>query len=1569
MQAGDELPTLPIKRVSREEPQERLPLSYAQQRLWFIDEMAINKAAYNVPGAVGLQGVLNVTALEQTLGEIIRRHETLRTVFVFEDGQPFQVVTPNWEFKLPLVELSDLPAGERENVAVRLAFEEAERPFDLRTGPLLRVCLLRLAEQEHHLLFDMHHIISDDWSLGVLVREIGELYKAYMQGQPAELAELAVQYGDYAQWQREWMNGEVLSSELAYWKQQLAGTIAVLELPTDRPRPPVHSGRGATYVFSIDRQVMTALKRLGRQEGATVFMLLLAAFDILFHRYTGQTDIVVGTPIANRTRSETNDLIGFFVNTLVLRTNMSGDLNFLELLRRVREIALGAYAHQHLPFERLVEELQPDRNLNHIPLFQVLLTLHNAPIGRLELPGLDLNMLEIESRSSKFDLNANMQEIDGGLAVAFIYSTDLFDASSMERLGQHLKALLASIVEGADKPLATLSLLTPAEREQILVAWNGTKRAYDQDSCLHELFEAQVARTPDAPALTFEDRHLTYKQLDDRANQLARHLQRLGVGPEVLVGVLMERSLEMVVALMGILKSGGAYLPLDPSYPQERLRYMLADAGLRFVICHQAVEAMLPALLPDSSINVLTLDTEWARVAAQPTTAPGLHTAPDNLAYVLYTSGSTGKPKGVMISQRAICNHMLWMQEQLPLQATDAVLQKTPFSFDASVWEFYAPLLAGARLVMAQPGGHQDAQYLLEVMEREGVTRLQGVPTLLRMLVSEGELKRCTQLREVFSGGEVLRRELAESLLRAHSEVKLYNLYGPTEATIDTTWQEAERGKVWAGEEVGIGQPIANVQVYVLDAEMQVVPVGVVGELYIGGEGLARGYLNRPALTAERFVPHPYSTAGGARLYRTGDMVRWLEGGELAYVGRVDAQVKVRGFRVELGEIEVVLREHPSVKECIVLVKDDQVGNQQLVGYIILNAGVERQAGGAELREYLRERLPEYMVPTVFMIMNEWPLTPSGKVDVRALPQPEVKRDKLMRVYVAPETPVQQIVAGIWAELLKVEVVGANDNFFELGGHSLLATQVISRIRETFKQEISVRSLFGKPTVAEWAATIEMALSEGHGLEAPPIVRVPRDGELPLSFAQPRLWFLDQLEPGSIFYNISSAIKLTGVLDVDAMERALTEIVRRHEVLRTTFSQVNGEPQQIISPAESFRLPVIDLSHMPDEERLAEMRRLTSEEAVRPFDLLRGPLLRVTLLRTGPEEHTTLLTQHHIVSDGWSTGILIREVAALYTAYRAGRPSPLEELPIQYADFAHWQRQWLQGDALERLLSYWRRQLAGASTVLELPAAKPRPAVQTFRAAKQRVELSREVTEGLKALGRQTGVTLFMSLLAAFDVLLYRYGGQTDLSIGTPIANRNRLETEALIGFFINTLVLRMDLSGDPTFIEVLQRVREVSLEAYAHQEMPFEKLVEELQPERSQTHSPLFQVMFVLQNIEIDALELPGLSLSADHQEENWTAKFDLLLTMWEMNDGMGGFLKYNTDVFDDTIIANMVEHFQILIENLLANPQQHLSDSSFLTADETMGLSSADFPESGLSQKDFESLILQLNSSSSFK
>jgi amino acid adenylation domain-containing protein len=1556
----------PIVRVSRDE---KLPLSFAQQRLWFLDQLEPGSALWNLPAAVRMMGDLDVDALSRAMSEIGRRHEVLRTTFSNQDGQPVQVIRPAEPLSLELVDLSGLEVAEREAAAVQWTDRMRGQKFDLAQGPLLRAKLLKLGEAEHVVVLVMHHMISDLWSVGILIREVVALYEAFRRGEPSPLPELEIQYADFAYWQRHWLQGEELERLLAYWKEQLAGAPTVLDLLPDKPRPPVQTTHGASLSFFIDEELTEGLKKVSRQHDVTLFMTLMAALNVLLYRHSGQEDILVGTTIANRNRAETEPLIGFFINSLVIRTDFSGRPSFAQLLERVRETALGAYAHQDLPFEKLVEELQPTRDMSRSPLYQVNFTMENTPRSTFELSGLTLSPFGMEINSAKHDLTLDIVEGEHGLGGLIEYNTDLFHAPTIARMIEHLQIILQSIVADPRQTVVTLPLLSEVEQHQLLFAWNDTAARYTPERTLHQLFEAQAERSGPAVAVVFEGEQLTYAELDQRANQLAHYLRAHGVASDDLVGVLMERSLEMVVALLGILKAGAAYLPLDPGYPPERLSFMLADAGLRFIISHEATEAMLPALAAqyfDSSINVLSLDAEWTTVAAQPTTRTGVHVSPDNLAYVLYTSGSTGQPKGVMITQRGLSNHMLWMQQQLPLKATDAVLQKTPFSFDASVWEFYAPLLAGARLVMAQPGGHQDVGYLVDVMEREGVTRLQGVPTLLRMLVSEGGLERCTQLREVYSGGEVLTLELAESILRTHDELKLYNLYGPTETTIEVMWQEAERDRVYAGEEVGIGRPITNTQVYVLDAAMQLAPAGVVGELYIGGAGLGRGYLKRPTLTAERFVPHPFSDEPGARLYRTGDIVRWLDG-ELAYLGRVDAQVKLRGFRVELSEIEVVLRAHPSIKECIVLVKADQDGGQQLVGYI-LSAREEREASGAELRDYLRDRLPEYMVPTVFMIMDQWPLTPSGKVDLRALPLPEVKRDKLTRGYVAPQTPVQEVVAGIWADLLKVEVVGAQDNFFELGGHSLLATQVISRIRETFKQEISLRSLFGKPTVAEWAATIELAQREGQGLEAPPIVSVPRDGKLPLSFAQQRLWFLDQLEPGSSFYNISSVIELTGVLNIDAMERALTEIVRRHEVLRTTFAQVNGEPQQIIAPAAPFRLPVIDLSHMPDEERQAEMKRLSSEEAELPFDLMRGPLLRVTLLRISAEKHIALLTMHHIISDGWSTGILIREVGALYTAYRAGRPSPFEELPIQYADFAHWERQWFQGDALERQLSYWRQQLDGAPTALALPAAKPRPAVQTFRAAYQNVELSKEVTDELKALGRQTGVTLFMSLLAAFDVLLYRYGRQTDLPIGTPIANRNRLETEALIGFFINTLVLRIDLSGDPTFVEVLQRVREVSLEAYAHQDMPFEKLVEELQPDRSQAHSPLFQVMFVLHNIQMDALELPGLSLSFS-QEESKTAKFDLLLTMWETDDGMGGFFKYNTDIFDDSSIAKMVKHFQTLIENLLADPHQHLSDSSFLTENETMGLSSADFPESGLSQKDFESLILQLNSSASLK
>jgi amino acid adenylation domain-containing protein len=1071
------------------------------------------------------------------------------------------------------------------------------------------------------------------------------------------------------------------------------------------------------------------------------------------------------------------------------------------------------------------------------------------------------------------------------------------------------------------------------------------RRSYSRELTLSDLFEVQAARTPEAIALVFEDTALSYRELNERANQLARYLQRAGVGPEMLVGILMNRSVEMIVGVLGILKAGGAYVPLDPSYPLERLTFMVQDSGMRLMLTQRDLLANVPEL----EAGMIALDEEWEQIAAQGVVNSPVLMTPDNLAYVIYTSGSTGKPKGVQIQQRSLINLLTAMVQRPGVTAGDVFLSLASLSFDMAGVELFLPLLNGARVVVASREEARDGGLLIARLAASGATAMQGTPATWSLLLEAGWPG--DKGLQVLCGGEALGSKLAQELAARSRE--LWNLYGPTETTV---WSSLS--KVNGTSPVTLGVPVANTQFYVLDRHLQPVPIGVAGELYIAGDGLARGYLKRPELTAEKFVANPFSTTPGARMYRTGDLVRYGREGEPEYLGRLDQQVKVRGFRIELGEIEAVLASHPGLPEAVVVVKEDKSGDKRLVAFL---AGDGEEATGKVLRGYLKERLPAYMVPQAFVSLPAFPLTPNGKVDRRALQALEVEFEGSGAKSVMARTPVEEILSAIWAEVLGRETVSVHDNFFELGGHSLLATQVISRIRDVFGQEVSLRSFLENSTIAGLAPAIERGQLVVTGPKAPPLVRVERSGRAPASFVQQRLWFLDQLEPGSAFYNVPLTIKLTGVLNVDSLERALNEIVRRHEVLRTTFSQADGEPQQIISPAEPFRLPVTDLSNMPDEERLAEMRRLISEEAAGPFDLIRGPLLRVSLLRTGAEEHTAMLTMHHIVSDGWALAIFIREVAALYAAYRAGQPSPLEELPIQYSDFAHWQRQWFQGEVLERQLGYWRRQLAGAPAGLEFPAAKPRPAVQTFGGAKQKVELSRKVTNGLKALGRQTGVTLFMSLLAAYDVLLYRYSGQTDLLVATSIANRNHRETEALIGFFVNTLVLRADLSGNPTFIEVLQRVREVSLEAHAHQELPFEKLIE---PDRNRP--PLFQVMFVLNNIEMDVVELPGLTLSA-YQEENGTAKFDLLLTMWETNDGMDGFFKYNTDIFEDSTIAKMIKHFQTLIENLLADPHQHLSDSSFLTDNETLGLTSADFPESGLSQKDFESLILQLNSSPS--
>jgi amino acid adenylation domain-containing protein/FkbM family methyltransferase len=1516
-----EVPT--ITPVSREIA---LPLSFAQQRLWFLDQLEPGKAFYNVPVAVRLLGTLNISALQQTLNEITRRHEVLRTTFDLVDGQPRQHIHSPSALPLRLMDLSSVPQSEREREAQRITQEEAERGFDLSHGPLLRATLIVLSPQDHIVLLTMHHIVSDGWSIGVLIREVAALYQAFASGAPSPLSDLTIQYADYAAWQHQWLQGARLEEQLAYWRAHLAGAPPVLELPTDQPRPAVPSYRGARHPFSLSAETTAGLKSLSRQQGATLFMTMLAAFNTLLHRYSQQSQVVVGTPIANRHQRETEELIGFFVNTLAVRTDLSGDPTFVELLTRVREAALGAYAHQDVPFEKVVEDLQPERDMSRSPLFQVWFVLHNDTSEELVLPELRFAPMENRNETAKYDLTLDVHESGENLRGILEYSTDLFEAETIERMARHFERLLEAIVAEPEQRLSTLPLLTAGEIRQQFVEWNDTASDYASYACLHELFEVQVKRTPDAVAVVHEGKLLSYDELNRKANQLAHHLQTLGVGPETLVGLCVERSLEMIVGLLGILKAGGAYLPLDPQYPQERISYMLEDAKASVVLTQQQVAKVLP----EHAARVVYLDADWDTIQQQPEANVVSAVTPLNLAYVIYTSGSTGKPKGAMLPHRAVVNHNFAVAARYDLQATDRVLQFASLSFDVAVEEIFPSWLCGASVILRPEGLLDSDTALFEFLEHERITLVNlSTPYWNELIATRARTQAGGKLalRLAAIGGE---KGLAEQFALAQqvvgTDVRLLNVYGPTETTVTNTAYEFDgEGNQLQGS-VPIGRPLANNRIYLLDQKLQPVPVGVPGEVYIGGESLARGYLNRPELTAEKFVPDMFSGIEGARLYRSGDLARFLADGNIEFVGRVDQQVKVRGFRIELGEIEAVLVQHPSVREAVVLVREGERGDKRIVAYVVSVEG--QQVSTSELRAHIKDKLPEHMVPSLFVMLDEMPLTVNGKVDRRALPALEAVRGAgTGEDFVAPRTPVEEVVAGIWSEVLGMEQVGAHDDFFDLGGHSLLATQVMSRIREAFQVEIALRELFEGSTVAELAQQVEAALNAERQLQIPPITPVSRASALPLSFAQQRLWFLDQLEPGSTFYNSPAAVKLSGSLDVTALERTLNEIVRRHEVLRTTFSVHDGEPVQQIHPFHSFPLLFTDLSHLAADERQQEAQRLATAEAKQPFNLSTGPLLRSTLLGLSATEHILLLTMHHIVSDGWSMGVLIREVVALYEAYVAGKESPLAELPVQYADYAVWQRQWLQGEALEQQLNYWRQQLAGAPPVLELPTDRPRPEVMTFRGGKYFVMFPTGLAEGLKDLSNREGATLFMTLLAGFQVLLRHYTQREDIIVGTDVANRNRAETEGLIGFFINQLVLRTDLTGDPGFTELLRRVREVALGAYMHQDLPFESVVDAVKPERNLKYPPLFQVKLTLQNAPEGELKLPNLALSQFEYEHETAAKLELTLLLTDEPGGLGTHFEYNADLFDEATISRMGRLFEAILAKVSLQPEISLS------------------------------------------
>jgi amino acid adenylation domain-containing protein len=1495
------------------------PLSLTQQRLWILDRMEPGSALYNVPAAWRLRGALDVPALERALGEVVARHESLRTVFRVVDGEPVQVVLPAPPVALPVADLSALAPAAREAEAQRRMHTSAQGLFDLERGPLFRAQLLRVDSDEAVLLICMHHMVCDGWSMGVLFGEIAALYGAFARGMESPLGDLPLQYGDYAVWQREQLSGERLERHVDWWGEHLAGAPTLLELPTDRPRPAVQSYSGALHRFRLSATLAADVEALARREGATSYMVFLAALHLLLARYSRQDDVVVGSPIANRGRPELEGLIGFFVNTIAIRGDLSGEPTFRELVARVRDSALSAYAHQEVPFEKLVEELQPRRSLSHNPIFQVCFTLLDESAEALSLPGLRVEPVEQDGATAKFDVSLVLHPLGDGMEGIIEYATDLFDAATAERMAGHLAALIEAVVAAPGRRVSGLSLVPADERAQVLGAWSGAGDTFPADGTLHARFESAARARPTATAVTCGDDALTYAELNTRANRLARRLRTLGVGAESRVGLCAERSAELMVGILAILKAGGAYVPLDPSYPIERLAYMAEDSAVRVVLA----QAHLLDRVPVDGLSIVALEEDLSDESGEDL---GVTLDSENLAYVIYTSGSTGRPKGVGVTHANVLRLFSSTEKWFSFSERDVWTLFHSYAFDFSVWEMWGALLHGGRLVVVPWDVSRDPHAFRALLARERVTSLSQTPSAFRALAQADEraAEPLDALRFVVFGGEALQFESLRGWLDRYGPARprLVNMYGITETTVHVTYH-AVTGKELRKPGLGsaIGVPIPDLRTFVLDAAGQPLPVGVPGELCVGGAGPARGYLGRPALTAERFIPDAFSGVPGARLYRSGDLARWMADGTLEYLGRIDQQVKVRGFRIELGEIEAALLAHPSVAQTAVIVRGDG-DDAALAAYVVPTAG---SVDAPALKDALRQHLPEYMVPAAFVAMDRLPLTSNGKLDRRALPEPGAAGAVDAGTHAAPRTPTEELLAGIWAEVLRLEHVGAESDFFELGGHSLRATQVMARVQEAFGVTIPLRALFEGPTVHALAARIDAARDEDAPAVAP-IVPVGRGRPLPLSFAQQRLWFIDRMRPGLPWYNVGIGARLRGALDVPALERALGEIVRRHETLRTVFSVDGDAPVQHVLPFAPPALERAELGDVATGEREDAVDRWMTVTADHPFDLARGPLFRASLLRVADDDHTLVLSMHHVVSDGWSTGVLFRELGALYDAFRRGEPSPLPELAVQYADYAAWQREQLSGERLDAQIAWWRRELAGANTRLELPADRPPPPVQGFRGGVETFAVDEETGAAVRALARREGATLFMALLAAFQVYLSRASGQADLLVGTPIAGRTRREVEPLIGFFVNTLALRLDLSDDPTFSTVLARVREASLGAYAHQDLPFERLVEELKVERDLSRSPLVQVMFALRDAGEGALALPGLQAEVVGAGTG-TVRQDLMLTMVDEGAGFTGLLEYAADRFDPETAARMAAHFRVLLAAAAADPAARVS------------------------------------------
>jgi amino acid adenylation domain-containing protein len=1513
--------------IQRRANRDVYPLSFAQQRLWFLDRFDSSTPAYNISVAVRLNGPLDLSCLSRTFQEITRRHEVLRSTYVMSEGQIVQSISEPSTEPISLMDLSALSHERGECILRSIISDLAQSTFDLSTGPLVKAIVLRLAPEQHVLSLTMHHIVSDGWSADILVQELTTLYAAYAAGEPSPLPELPIQYADFAHWQREWLSGETLNEHLEYWRRQLTGAPVLPQLPTDHVRPAVQTYSGAETHEEWSPDLSQQLKRLCQQESVTLFMILLAGFQLLLARLSGQDEVVVGAPIVGRTHVEMEPLIGCFLNTLVLRTNVAGNPTVRELLQRVRQVCVGAYAHQDVPFEKLVEELQPERNLSHSPLFQVLFILQYAGKGGQPVNALTLTPLKAKTETSKFDLTLGIEEDGDRLVCGIEYNTDLFEAATIERMMGQYRRLMEEFVENPAQRISELSLLNTAERTKVVKEWNDTFKDYGREVALHRMFAAQAERTPDAVAVVLENQQLTYRELDQKANQLANYLRSQGVGAEARVGVMLERSIEMVVSLLGILKAGGAYVPLDPDYPQERLAFMRADANVHVL---------------------LSPDTEWEKIADYSNETPVDVVSGDNVAYVIYTSGSTGRPKGVMNTHAGIYNRLCWMQDAYQLAATDRVLQKTPFSFDVSVWEFFWPLITGARLVLARPGGHRDSAYIVELIKEQQITTLHFVPPMLQVFLAEDGVEACTSLRRVICSGEALSRELQDRFFTRLHKVELHNLYGPTEAAVDVT--------AWACDpadnqtSVPIGRPIANTQIYLLDRYQHPVHAGVPGELYIGGVQLARGYHQRPALTAERFVPDPFSDIPGARLYRTGDLARHLPDGSIDYLGRLDFQVKIRGFRIELGDIEAVLTAHPAIREAVVLAREDVPGVKQLVAYV-LPAG-EQVPSTTELREALKEQLPDYMIPAHFVVVEAWPLSPSGKVDRNALPAPP-RRPAAEMVYLAPRTPAEAVLVSIWEQVLNLEQVGIHDNFFALGGDSIRSIQVLS-LAKNRGLNLNLQQLFRFQTVAELAASQYSVTNGKERQRIQPFelvqpddrLRLPADLEdaYPLAKLQAGMLYHMQLTPEDPLYHNVDSMLLRGRFEHAALEEAVAQVVAHHPMLRTSFALNDySEPLQLVHREARLPVPVTDLRGLSFDEQEQRIEEFVLREKRRLFDLDRPPLLRFHVHPRSEETFQFTVTECHAIQDGWSLHTMLTEVFSYYRAKLNGEELPQwEELTVTYRDFVQLEREAL---ASKECATYWEKKLEDC-TIAHLPRWKAETPIKsngrgsstekaaahtTPRVRFRQVNIEREVSDKLKDLARSTATPLKSVLLAAHVKVMSLLSGETDVLTG--VTSNGRLEetgSERVVGLFLNTLPFRLQLP-DGDWSELVQATFANEWESLPYRRYPM-SAVQNMRRQKLYETSFNFIHFHVVESI-LKTGEVAVLSAKTA-EGTNWTLQAHFSQTIDTLQVELK--LEYDSVSIGEEQIAAIADHYANVLQAMAFSPQEKHNERKFVSAEE---------------------------------